>query len=177
MSKMTVVLRECDELRPHPDNPRNGDIDSIAESLTLNGQFKPIVTTTNGVILAGNHTYHAALQIGWKHIQCVVLDLDPYSNEAKRIMLADNRTSDRARYDDGILIDLLESLEDSDRALQGTGFDESDLEYLKKNHDIIIDEKPDFDEFDTDLPVDYRCPSCAYEWSGLPKPEVGSVLR
>ena len=34
---------------------RNGDVEAVAESLTVNGQYRPIVVTTDGTILAGNH--------------------------------------------------------------------------------------------------------------------------
>ncbi len=85
----------------------------------MNGQYKPIVTTTNGTILAGNHTYQAALSLGWEQLATVTLDLDPDSAEATRIMLADNRSSDVGNYDDAQLLQLLTSLE----TLEGTGFD------------------------------------------------------
>ena len=111
------------KLHQHPSNPRNGDVDLIAESLHTNGQYKPIVVTPDGTILAGNHTYQAALGLGWESLATVTVDVESGSAEAKRIMLADNKTSDVAanRYDDGLLLALLESL---DGDLVGTGYDQ-----------------------------------------------------
>lgn len=114
------------DLRPHPDNPRNGDTDAISESLRVNGQYRPIVVARGGVILAGNHTYMAAMELGWETIDGVALDVDPESPEALRIMLADNRTADRAWYDDGLLLGLLESLD----SLDGTGYVPGDVDAL-----------------------------------------------
>ncbi|WP_433225815.1 ParB N-terminal domain-containing protein [Microtetraspora malaysiensis] len=47
-------------LKNHPDNPRRGDLDVIAESLRENGQFAPLVVqASTSYILAGNHRYPA----------------------------------------------------------------------------------------------------------------------
>ena len=45
----------------------------IAESLTVNGLYRPIVTTKDGTILAGNHTYLAAESLGWSDESLVEL--------------------------------------------------------------------------------------------------------
>lgn len=116
-----------DLLRPHPRNARNGDVDAIAESLQTNGQYKPIIVAADGTILAGNHTYAAAMQLGWPTIAAVRLDLDPNSDEAVRIMVADNRTADLGTYDDALLLELIQDLPD----LSGTGYDKEALEQLQ----------------------------------------------
>lgn len=87
------------------------------------------MTTTDGTILAGNHTYAAAMELGWTGLDCHVLDLDPYSVEAKRIMLVDNRTSDLGSYDEGLLLGLLEDFDVGD--LAGTGYSPKDVEDLR----------------------------------------------
>jgi ParB-like chromosome segregation protein Spo0J len=114
-------------LRPYPANARNGDTDAIAESLRANGQFRPIVVSSDGVVLAGNHTMFAAMELGWEELDIVRLPITGDSNEAAKIVLADNRTADRARYDDGLLLELLRSL---DGDLYGTAFDSDDLAAL-----------------------------------------------
>ena len=120
------------KLTQHPQNPRNGDVDLIAESLSVNGQYKPIVTTTDGTILAGNHTYQAALSLGWETLTTVTLDLDPNGVEAKRVMLADNRTSDVSThmYDDALLTSLLEEME-SGIGLAGSGYQTVSEEWIE----------------------------------------------
>lgn len=128
---LRTVRRPLTDLKPHPRNPRNGDTDAIVESLTVNGQYRAIVTTTDGTILAGNHTYAAAAELGWKHLDCHVLDLDPYSPEALRILLVDNRTADRARYDEALLAELLGELPE----LVGTGYTPDDLSAMYAEED------------------------------------------
>lgn len=165
---LKVVERPWQELKPHPDNPRNGDIDAIVASLRKNGLYRPIVTTRDGTILAGNHTYMAAGQIGMDSLSAVVLDLDPFSDEALRIMLADNRTADLGRYDDGILFKLMETLNQSDDGLDGTGYTNDDFSHL-----LIEDPPLDFDEIDVDAKTEHVCPSCGYAWNGKDNPAGG----
>lgn len=123
---LTTHTTPIHNLKPHPSNPRNGDTDAIAASLQTNGQYRPIVATTDGTILAGNHTYAAAMELGWEELAVVTLDIDPYSADAHRIMLADNRTADLGRYDDALLVELLKDLE----TLEGTGYTDDDLAAL-----------------------------------------------
>jgi len=117
------------ELVPHPDNARTGNIEMIAESLATNGQYRPIVVqASTGYVLAGNHTLAAARSLDWLTIEAVVVDVD--DEQAKRILLVDNRSNDVASYDDRALADLLASLADTDAAFAGTGFTADDLSDL-----------------------------------------------
>lgn len=109
-------------LQLYDRNPRVGSVEAIKKSLETNGQYKPIVVNKRtGKILAGNHTYKAAVELGWEEIAVSYVDVDEES--AARIVLADNRTSDFATYDDTALAELLKSLP----SLEGTGFAEKDL--------------------------------------------------
>ncbi|MFF4509401.1 ParB/RepB/Spo0J family partition protein [Streptomyces sp. NPDC001401] len=119
-----------DELVPYHRNPRTGDLDSITESLSINGQYRPIVvnrgtlTGRPGEILAGNHTFKAAKQLGWDKIAVTWLDVD--EDAAAKIVIVDNRTNDLAGYDSVLLADILTELPD----LQGTGYDQDQLDHL-----------------------------------------------
>lgn len=115
-----------DSVTPHPTNPRRGDVAAIAKSLETNGQYKPIICRTGDrTILAGNHTYAAALRLGWTEIAASFVDVD--DQEAMRILLADNRHSDLATYDDFALADLLVEVQATDIGLEGTGWTDPDL--------------------------------------------------
>lgn len=112
------------DLIVNPNNPRQGDVGAISESLDRHGQQKVIVVQPDGLILAGNHTYQAAVALGWTHVAAVVTDLE--GQDRQSFMLADNRLSDLADYDTAALIAQLQSLAD----LGGTGFDFDDLDNL-----------------------------------------------
>ncbi|MFF0409649.1 ParB N-terminal domain-containing protein [Kitasatospora sp. NPDC004745] len=118
------------DLNRYYRNPRRGDVAAVAESLSVNGQFKPIVVNRGShtgrlnEILAGNHTHEAALQRGWEQIAVTWVDVD--DEAAARIVVVDNRTSDLAGYDTALLADILSDLPD----LDGTGYDQDDLDGL-----------------------------------------------
>ena len=113
---------KINSVKPHPDNPRRGDVALIVESLTAHGQYRPIVVNKrDNLILCGSHTHAAAKRLKWTLISAVIIDVD--DEQARKIMLADNRTSDLASYDTVGLLESLSSLP----TLEGTGFEESDI--------------------------------------------------
>lgn len=118
------------ELNPYHRNPRTGDLDAISESLSVNGQYRPIVVNRGTLtgrpneILAGNHTFKAVQQLGWTEIAVTWLDVN--DDAAAKIVIVDNRTNDLAGYDSVLLADILTDLPD----LQGTGYDQEQLDQL-----------------------------------------------
>lgn len=123
------------DLLAYEKNPRRGDIDGIAESLQTNGQFRPIIVRKETKeILAGNHTWFAAQKLGWETISVTFLE-GLTDAEALRIVLADNRYSDRSTYDDEMLAEILGTIE-----LIGTGYTAEDISNLLDQ--ITPDESP-----------------------------------
>lgn len=110
-----------DELIPHPDNPRRGDIPAIKRSLGKYGQMKPIIVqrSTNYVV-AGNHTLLAAKELGWSFVDVQFHDIDDQT--AKSYLVADNLASDRSTYDKSKKASLLGDLLD-DETLVAMGID------------------------------------------------------
>jgi ParB-like chromosome segregation protein Spo0J len=116
------------KLKPHPANPRKGNVDAIVESIKVNGFYGSLVVQKSTMfILAGNHRWQAAKRVGMTTIPCMVIDVD--DAQAKKILLADNRTSDFATYDNDELTKLLREVI-SEETLAGTGFDAHDLDKL-----------------------------------------------
>jgi hypothetical protein len=124
------LLTGIERLAPHPRNARMGDTDAIGESIRVNKVYRPlIVQRSSGYVLAGNHTYAALMEAGAEQAPVVFLDVD--DEAALRIMLADNRTADLGRYDDGLMLELLRSMEQTDASLIGTGYDSDALRHLE----------------------------------------------
>lgn len=127
LADLTVPV---DDLVAYHRNPRTGDLDAIAESLSTNGQYRPIVVNRGTLtgraneVLAGNHTLKAAKLLGWDEIAVTWLDVD--SDAAAKIVIVDNRTNDLAGYDTAMLADILTELPD----LAGTGYDQDQLDQL-----------------------------------------------
>ena len=122
-----------DDLSTYHRNPRRGNVKAITESLRARGQYKPIVvnrgtkTGRDMEILAGNHTYAAAVALKWPTIAVVLLDVD--DEEAAQIVAADNRIADLGTYDDTDLLAVLEAAGD----LTGTGYSGEDLAKLQRD--------------------------------------------
>ena len=137
-------------------NPRIADTKPLQESIKQNGQCRPIVvnkgthTSISNEVLAGNHTLKAIQELNtqypgeYESVDCWIIDVN--EDQAKRIVLADNRTADLGEYDDQLLIELLQSLDDD---LTGTGYDEQDLlDLLEETNDEDTDEAEDAEEDD-----------------------------
>lgn len=123
-----IIDEPIDNIHPHPDNPRRGAVNKIAESLVSNGFYGAlIVQRSSGHILAGNHRFLAAKQLGLSHVPVCYIDVD--DDEAKRILLADNRTSDIGDYDNAVLVELLQSLP----SLDGTAYEQFELDLLMED--------------------------------------------
>lgn len=114
-----------DAVKAHPKNPRRGDVEAIAGSIAVNGFYGAIVVQeSTGYILAGNHRHQAAKATGLDRIPAIFVDVDDV--EAERILLVDNRSNDRATYDDTALAAILEGLQEA-VGLSGTGYTDEDL--------------------------------------------------
>ncbi len=121
-----VQLVPVTDLERHPDNPRQGDVGAIIQSIEAHGFYGTIIAQASSRrVLAGNHRLEAARQLGIDAVPVIYLDVD--DQQAQRILLVDNRTNDLATYDDTALTDLLQQLMPD---LSGTGFDASDLDEL-----------------------------------------------
>lgn len=113
-------------LKPFDGNPRVGDVGAIAKSLEKNGQYRPIVVRREtDEILAGNHTWKAARSLKWATIKVTYVE-NISDEDARRIVLADNRYADLGSYDNEALSALLSSLPN----LDGTGYDDDFLKDL-----------------------------------------------
>lgn len=123
------LLVDIDAVGPHPENYNNGDIDKIVDSIEHNGMYRPVyVQRSTGWIIAGNHTWYACKQLDAEQIPVVYLDID--DNRAKAIMVADNHLASLARPDPGLMLNLLQSLEDAQMRTD-TGVDDREMENLK----------------------------------------------
>ncbi len=113
---------EVDSIRPHPENPRKGNVEVIEESISANGFYGAcVVQASSRYILAGAHRWKAAKARGAKTLPVLLVEVDDAT--ARRIVLADNRANDLAGYDDAALAAALRAAQD-DGGLYGTGFDD-----------------------------------------------------
>jgi hypothetical protein len=125
MPSLTIESVPLDSIIRHPANARTHNLDIIKESLRTHGQFLPLlVQLSTKFILAGNGRHEGMEQLGWPEADVTFIDVD--DEQATKILLVDNRSSDTGDYRDAELVALLESLND----LVGTGYDSIDLDDL-----------------------------------------------
>jgi hypothetical protein len=100
--KSQAATVPVNSIRPHPRNPRRGDVYAIGKSIEAHGFYgRVLVQKSTGYILVGNHRYFAAVEADAAEIPVEYVDVP--DDEALRILLDDNRASDMAQYDHEIL--------------------------------------------------------------------------
>lgn len=126
---MKIIEKQISELKPYDRNPRLNDdaVKYVANSIKEFGWKVPIVIDKNNVIVAGHTRYKAALELNIKDIPCVIAD-DLTEKQIKAFRLADNKVSDYSIWDNVLLLQELDGLDDI-----FTGFDMGDI----SNFDIL----------------------------------------
>jgi hypothetical protein len=122
-----------DRLLSHPLNPRIHDDEAIAESLDAHGFYGAVLAQeSSGRIIAGHGRLANAQARGYETLPVLWLDVD--DDEAERLLLADNKTTDAGRYDSDRLTALLSRLGSTPVGLVGTGWRPDDLNALLMEH-------------------------------------------
>jgi hypothetical protein len=132
-----ITMVHVDDLKYYEDNPRVGDVEGIAESLAVNGQFRPILANrVDDVILAGNHTHKGMVYLNENgfHDDDLNIHIEPGEREfvatcwvratpeqAENMVLADNALADAGTYRQDILAKVLSRVPN----LKGTGFSQA----------------------------------------------------
>src|SRR5215472_10612414 len=123
---LSIVYRRRDELKPDPANPRRHtkkQIRKIAESIKAFGFNVPILIDCNENVIAGHGRLLAARELGWGEVPTLCLDHLSRA-EARAFMIADNRLTENATWDDRLLAQQFKelSLLGLDFSLEITGF-------------------------------------------------------
>lgn len=163
------LARPIDILTLDPANARVGhDIPGIAASIKLYKQRTPVVVNVSEAnkVEKGNGTTTAMLSIDSPAIAVIEVQDDPAT--AAGYSLVDNRLGDASHFDYMTMNTIFDALRESEvEPSELPGFN---LDFVTMVFDAVHPQEPDapdeFPEFDEDLDVDYRCPSCGYEWSG-----------
>ena len=161
-----VEMKSPRALAPHPENYREhppNQIREIQASIRQHGIYKNIVVARDYTILAGHGVVEAVSQMDEiDQVPVYVLNADPDSAAAKKVIIADNETPKQAKDDEEQLADLLRQIyateESSGGGLEGTGFDE----------DMMNDILGEFDDDDTPDEEKYtnRIDTPTYEVTG-----------
>jgi hypothetical protein len=122
------LIKPISSLKPATHNPRKGDVEAIKKSYERFGQRKPIVALrSSGEIIAGNHQYLAAKELGWTEMAVVLVDDD--KETAMAYGVADNRIGQLGEWDVEELVFALEEI--GLEEIDSVGFSEADVEDFK----------------------------------------------
>ncbi len=131
-SLISIVYRAIDQLKLDPANPRlhsKKQIRQIANSIETFGFNVPILIDGNDQTIAGHGRLLAACTLGMTDVPTVCLDhLTPA--QARAFMIADNKLTENATWDDRLLAQQLKdlSLLGLDFSLEVTGFEMGEID-------------------------------------------------
>lgn len=145
---MNIVGMKLKDLKPYKNNPRKNDnaVDDVANSIKEFGFKVPIIIDKDNEIVAGHTRYKAAKKLGLKDVPCIVAD-DLTEEQIKAFRLVDNKVSEKAEWDFGLLNLELQDVGEIDMSLFGfTDIDDLvldvDDEDFLKDTEITKEKKP-----------------------------------
>ncbi|MFD2271470.1 ParB/Srx family N-terminal domain-containing protein [Undibacterium arcticum] len=130
--KVAITYRNTAELKPDPQNPRQHSrkqIRQIAASIKTFGFNTPVLIDGNDQIIAGHGRLLACEHLGRHDVPTICLD-HLTSAQIRAFMIADNRLTENATWDDQLLATQLKelSLLELDFSLEVTGFDMGEID-------------------------------------------------
>lgn len=152
--EMQYYLADVNDLIPYIRNARThseSQVAQIAASIKEFGFLSPILIAEDNTILAGHGRLAAARKLGLTKVPCVK---ESHLTETQRraYIIADNKLSLNAGWDEDILAIELSELQGADFDLDLLGFDESELASIFEDDKEVED-----DDFDVEEELNKPC--------------------
>ena len=152
--EMQYYLADVSELIPYVRNARThseAQVSQIAASIREFGFLSPILVAEDNTILAGHGRLAAALKLGLKKVPCVK-ENHLTETQKRAYIIADNKLSLNAGWDNELLAVELSELEGADFNLDLLGFDEAELSSIFDADKDVSD-----DDFDVEKELKEPC--------------------
>lgn len=152
--EMQYYLADVSELIPYVRNARThseAQVSQIAASIREFGFLSPILVAEDNTILAGHGRLAAALKLGLKKVPCVK-ENHLTETQKRAYIIADNKLSLNAGWDNELLAVELSELEGADFNLDLLGFDEAELSGIFDADKDVSD-----DDFDVEKELKEPC--------------------
>ncbi len=138
---LLIVFRPISEIKLDPRNPRShskAQIRQIARSINAFGFNVPILIDKNLNVIAGHGRLLAAQLLGLTEVPTIKLEHLTQA-QARALMIADNRLTENAVWDDRLLAEQLKELSvlDLDFDLEATGFEMGEIDLDSRLHPKI----------------------------------------
>lgn len=153
---LQVQYIKCSDLKPYQNNARihsPKQIEQISQSMKEFGWTNPILVDQDNNIIAGHGRLEAARSLDIKAVPIICLD---HLTEVQRkaYILADNKLTENAGWDNDILTIELEYLTSLDFEVELTGFDTGEIDFLIDGSvDEDLDQADEIIEPQTDTPA------------------------
>lgn len=151
---------KIDKLIPYENNARTHSpeqIKKIAKSIEQFGFINPVLIDGDYGIIAGHGRVEGAKQLGMTEVPCIFVE-DLTETQKRAYILADNKLTLDAGWDDAILKEELEALKELNFDITFTGFEEYDISDI--NIDGFFAQAEEHKEKE---PKKIQCPHCG-EW-------------
>ncbi len=150
---LVVEYRLANQLKENPFNARihsHRQTRQIARSIETFGFIVPLLVTSDGLVIAGHGRLRAAKFLGYGVVPVIVLN-DLTDAQLRAFMIADNKLTENATWDESLLVEQLKSLGEVelDFSLDVTGFEISEIDAMIEG--LLPASKGDQDPAD-DLP-------------------------
>ncbi|WP_421780617.1 site-specific DNA-methyltransferase [Gardnerella sp. KA00390] len=152
--EMQYYLADVSELIPYVRNARThseAQVSQIAASIREFGFLSPILVAEDNTILAGHGRLAAALKLGLKKVPCVK-ENHLTETQKRAYIIADNKLSLNAGWDNELLAVELSELEGADFNVDLLGFDEAELSSIFDADKDVSD-----DDFDVEKELEEPC--------------------
>jgi hypothetical protein len=133
-SSLSVVLRPIDSIKLNDENPRlhsDKQIRQIAKSIESFGFNVPILLDSKLRALAGHGRVLSARLLGLTEVPTILLE-NLTEAQAKAFVIADNKLTENATWDNRLLAEQLKSLTEAELefSLDATGFEVGEIDIL-----------------------------------------------
>lgn len=152
--EMQYYLADVSELIPYVRNARThseAQVSQIAASIREFGFLSPILVAEDNTILAGHGRLAAAQKLGLKKVPCVK-ENHLTETQKRAYIIADNKLSLNAGWDNELLAVELSELEGADFNVDLLGFDEAELSSI-----FDADKDVNEDDFDVEKELEEPC--------------------
>lgn len=130
--------------------PKDKEYEKIRRSIEEFGFADPVVINSDMTIIGGHQRVTVAQALGYTEVPCAVVDLDKQQEKALNVAL--NKIT--GAWNEELLADLIQDLQDSDFDAGLTGFEPPEIEQLfNKVHDKKVKE----DDFDVEAELKKPC--------------------
>ena len=153
---MEIIYKKVGDLIPYEKNPRKNAkaVKYVANSIEEFGFKQPIIIDRDNVVVCGHTRLKASEQLGIEEVPCIVAD-DLTDEQIKAFRLADNKVSEQAEWDIGLLNEELDDILNVDMGdfgfdifsiddleeMEGYNSEEDDREHFSKTFVFPIEKK------------------------------------